>query len=187
MSEDNQHPLLRLEWRRPEELQGNPLNWRRHPDAQIAGLEEVISEVGWAGCALFNEETGHLLDGHCRKKVPEHLLVDGCLPVLVGRWSLEKERLILATLDPLAEMATADDSMLAELLAETSIENEALLKMLNRKAKLDGNFLLEPGDGEELQITDRWDVLVECETEDEQIRALAVIEEAGFTCRSLIS
>ena len=40
-------PHLRLEWRAPEELAEHPENWKHHPEAQVEGLEAVISEVGW--------------------------------------------------------------------------------------------------------------------------------------------
>jgi hypothetical protein len=100
-------PALRLEWRDPAELAENPRNWRRHPDAQLAVLSGVLAEVGWAGACLYNERTGRLIDGHARRKVA---LEQGSakVPVLVGDWSEEQERKILATLDPLAAMATAD-------------------------------------------------------------------------------
>src|SRR5260370_40602406 len=61
-------PPLRLEWRSPSELAENPANWRRHPDAQLAALSDVIAEVGWAGAGLYNERTGRLIDGHLRRK-----------------------------------------------------------------------------------------------------------------------
>jgi len=53
---------LRLEWRTPKELDDNPANWRTHPENQAAGLDGLLSEVGWAGAALYNEKTGRLVD-----------------------------------------------------------------------------------------------------------------------------
>src|SRR5262249_15733672 len=38
-------PPLRLEWRHPAELDDNPANWRRHPDAQFSALSDVLSAV----------------------------------------------------------------------------------------------------------------------------------------------
>ena len=98
---------LRLEWRSPAELAENPRNWRRHPESQIAALQGIIAEVGWAGACLFNERTGRLIDGHARKKVALDQGADR-VPVLVGDWSEEDEAKILATLDPLAAMAEGD-------------------------------------------------------------------------------
>jgi hypothetical protein len=64
------HPL-RLEWIEAGSLAENPLNWRRHPDAQVKALKDVIGDpsIGWAGACLYNERTGRLIDGHARKNV----------------------------------------------------------------------------------------------------------------------
>src|SRR5262245_54175158 len=89
---------LRLEWLDPVDLADNPANWRRHPQAQLSALTDVLAEVGWAGALLYNEATGRLIDGHARKTVSP----GGKVPVLIGPWTLEQAKKILATLDPLA-------------------------------------------------------------------------------------
>ena len=125
---------LRLEWRTPEELADNPANWRKHPDAQSKALAGLVGEVGWAGAALFNEQTGRLIDGHLRKKIPASLLVDGRMPVIIGNWTEEQERRILLTLDPLAGMAETDTAALQSLLADATSEDEAVKAMLQSLA-----------------------------------------------------
>ncbi len=106
--------LLRLEWHNPEGLVDNPENWRRHPAGQAEGLDAVLDEVGWAGAALYNEATGRLIDGHLRKK--RAVARGEKVPVLVGSWTEEQERLILATLDPLAAMAEVAGQSLQDLI-----------------------------------------------------------------------
>lgn len=125
---------LRLEWRDPAELAENPRNWRRHPEAQLAALTDVIAEVGWAGACLYNERTGRLIDGHARRKVA---LDQGAarVPVLVGDWDEAAEAKILATLDPLAAMAEADKASLDALLRDVSTGSEALAGMLTALAE----------------------------------------------------
>lgn len=124
---------LRLEWRSPAELAENPHNWRTHPPAQVAALTDVIAEVGWAGACLYNERTGRLIDGHARRKVA---LEQGSelVPVLVGDWSEEQEKKILATLDPLAAMAEANRDALDKLLWEVQTGSEHVGKMLTELA-----------------------------------------------------
>src|SRR5574343_498168 len=105
---------LRLEWLDPATLKPNPRNYRTHSDQQKKILSAVMDEVGWAGVALFNEATGHLIDGHARR---EMCLKSGDqMPVLVGSWSEADERKILATLDPIAAMAGQLDETYADLL-----------------------------------------------------------------------
>ena len=139
---------LRFEWRDPAELSENPRNWRRHPEHQLAALSDVISEVGWAGACLFNERTGRLVDGHARQKIA---LKNGSkkVPVLIGDWDEETEAKILATLDPIAAMATADSAALEALLKSVSTASPAIDQMLKElsedAAKAAGGP--EPGGG----------------------------------------
>lgn len=130
-------PTLRLEWLSPAELAENPSNWRRHPNAQLAALTDVIAEVGWAGACLYNETTGRLIDGHARRKVALDQGTDK-VPVLVGSWTEEQERKILATLDPLAAMAEADNDRLDALLRHVQTGSEALAGMLSKMAADEG-------------------------------------------------
>ena len=141
-------PTLKLIYMDPAELAENPSNWRRHPESQINALTDVISEVGWAGACLLNERTGRLIDGPARRKVA---LEQGAtkVPVLVGDWSEEQEKKILATLDPLAAMAEADTAALDALLREVSTGSEALSTMLTELAEKSGVIpaMPEPGNG----------------------------------------
>ena len=120
---------LRLEWVDPATLAENPLNWRRHPESQLTALTDAFTEVGWAGACLFNERTGRLIDGHARRKIALEQGTDR-VPVLIGSWTEEQERKILATLDPLGAMAEADGPKLDALLREVQTGSEALGKML---------------------------------------------------------
>lgn len=116
---------LRLEYRDPKTLQANPANWRTHPEQQRKLLDAVIREVGYAGALLYNEQTERLIDGHARL---ERALKckEKQVPVLVGSWSEEDERKILATHDPIAAMAGQLDEQLKGLLEGAETENQDL-------------------------------------------------------------
>lgn len=146
-------PPLRLEYRTPAELKENPSNWRTHPDAQVAALGDVIADVGWAGACLFNERTGRLIDGHARKKVAM-TRGDKRVPVLVGSWTEEQERKILATLDPLSAMASADAAKLQALLAEVAGGSAAVDAMLKELAAANPLPITPGGGGDGWQAPD---------------------------------
>ena len=114
---------LRLEWIEAGSLAENPLNWRRHSQEQLQSIRELLSdpEIGWAGVCLYNERTRRLIDGHARKSVVDPKTV---LPVLVGDWSEEAERKILATLDPVGAMAAGDAAAYEALIK--SVEADGL-------------------------------------------------------------
>jgi len=98
-------------------------------------------EIGWAAPLLYNERTKRLIDGHARKRV---VGADDYVPVLIGSWSEEAEKKILATLDPLAGMAEADPAALQALLAEVDLKAPDLEALAADLEKL----LVVPGAGE---------------------------------------
>lgn len=126
----------------PADLEPNGGNWRAHPQAQLVALKDVVAEVGWAGALLWNERTKRLVDGHARRE----LFAGQKVPVLVGSWTEEQERKILATLDPLSAMAEADAAKLAALLAEIDTESEAVQSLLDSLAH-DNPQPITPGAG----------------------------------------
>jgi hypothetical protein len=100
----------------PDQLLANPSNWRIHPAAQQNALSGVLKEVGLVQNVVANRTTGHLVDGHLRVM----LAMRENQPVVPVTWvelSEEEEHLILAALDPLAAMATADAGALDALLS----------------------------------------------------------------------
>ncbi|MBL8880729.1 MAG: DNA modification methylase [Phycisphaerales bacterium] len=116
-------PRLRLEWVESASLTPNPANWRRHPAGQLSAIKGVIAdpEIGWAGALLYNERTQRLVDGHARCEISDPKAL---VPVLIGSWSEAAEKKILATLDPLANMAIADVDQLQALIAEIDLSDE---------------------------------------------------------------
>lgn len=115
-------PKLRLEWIEAGSLTENPQNWRRHSEEQLQSLRDLLSDpdVGWAGACLYNERTQRLIDGHARKSVADPKTP---VPVLVGEWSEEAERKILATLDPVGQMAQGDAEAYAKLIETVTAES----------------------------------------------------------------
>jgi len=177
-----ERPQLRLEYIDASQLADNPSNWRLHDAAQIDGLKAVLSEVGWAGALLYNERTKRIIDGHARKAVSE-----GPVPVLIGDWSEREEQIILATLDPLAAMAEANEEALAGLLAEIETDSAGLQAMLDGLAEDNGVGADEGGGVEGTPGPDnyheQYGVIVILESEAEQERAYNELRESGYNCR----
>ena len=124
----------------PDQLLANPANFRVHPKAQQEALAGVLDQVGWVQNVLVNQRTGHVVDGHLRVALAISR-GEPSVPVLYVDLSEDEERLVLASLDPLAAMATTDEAKLRELLAEVSVDSEALAAMLAALAPA------EPKDG----------------------------------------
>jgi hypothetical protein len=121
------------------QLQPNPKNWRKHPEAQANALRGVLAEVGIASAVLAREtpEGGlMLIDGHLRTET----LHNAEIPVLVLDVSEEEADKILATFDPLGAMAESDADALRALLEEVETGSQELADMLTALAEDAGVF-----------------------------------------------
>jgi len=115
----------------------NPGNWRSHPRQQQESLVGVLDEVGWVKNVIINSTTGHLVDGHLRVLLAERH-GEQTVPVTFVELSEDEERLILASLDPIAALATIATDKLDELLRSIETDNPTVRAMLASLAKSSG-------------------------------------------------
>jgi len=118
----------------PDKLIANDSNWRTHTQAQRHALSSVLSEVGLVQSVVVNTTTGRLIDGHLRVELAK-AQGQPTIPVVYVELSEDEERLILASLDPIAAMASADRDKLQELLASIQGEDEAVRGLLELIAR----------------------------------------------------
>lgn len=136
----------------PAELTANPANWRTHPRRQREALRGSLETLGWVQQVLVNRTTGNVVDGHAR--LEEALRTKAAtVPVLYVELSLEEERQVLATLDPLAAMAVPDQRALAELVAGITVDDQALRALLGSLTDEPAAGLTDP---DELPDFDAW-------------------------------
>ncbi len=122
-----------------DQLQPNPKNWRKHPEAQANALRGVLAEVGIASAVLARETPGGglmLIDGHLRTET----LHNAEIPVLVLDVTEEEADKILATFDPLGAMAESDADALRTLLEDVETGSQELADMLTALAEDAGVF-----------------------------------------------
>ena len=115
------------------ELRANPKNWRRHPPAQRAALHGTVDQIGFTTPLQVRELLDgslELIDGHLRLEE----FGDETLPVVVVDLTEEEAKVALATHDPLAMMAHADQDQLLNLLRDTQFESQAVNAMLEAVA-----------------------------------------------------
>jgi DNA modification methylase len=127
----------------PEQLPANPLNWRLHGASQQKALSQVLGEVGLVQSVIVNRTTGRLIDGHLRVELAK-AAGQPTVPVVYVELTDEEERVVLASLDPIAAMADADRGKLAELLG--GIENPELAALLDAVARAN-RIALDLGSG----------------------------------------
>ena len=173
------------------QLQPNPKNWRTHPAAQQDSLKAILAEVGYADALLAREtpEGGlMLIDGHLRAETTP----DQNVPVLILDVDEAEADKLLATLDPLAAMAEADDAKLQGLLRDVKTGSAALQDMLTRLAADAGAIpqANPPADknrhGSKPNLETRYAIVVNCESEQQQLELLEQFEKQGLDCRALV-
>tara|TARA_R110000824_G_scaffold38540_1_gene117623 strand:- start:672 stop:1214 length:543 start_codon:yes stop_codon:yes gene_type:complete len=167
----------------PEQLLANPNNWRIHPKGQQDALESLLDDVGWVQNIIVNQRTGHVVDGHMRAAVAISRN-ETEVPVLYVDLTEEEERKVLASLDPIGSMAGTDTQLLAELLENLSMP-DSLTDLLQKVSNTD--FDVEEAGDDSALLTEKFEIVIECNDEQHQRNLLGTFEEMGLVCRSLIS
>ncbi len=99
----------------PSKLISNPFNFRMHSAVQGRALKGVINRLGVIKSAIVNKRTGHIVDGHLRVSLALKER-QATVPVEYVDLSVAEEQEALASLDPLAQMATSDQAAVARLM-----------------------------------------------------------------------
>jgi len=128
------------------ELAANPRNWREHPAQQAQALAGILREVGVADALIAYESPRAggkltLIDGHLRREQ-----APGTWPVLILDVDDAEADYLLATLDPLAGMATAAKAALDALLGTVQSSEAAVQQMLAAQATAAGLYLEQHGE-----------------------------------------
>ncbi|QDU97518.1 ParB N-terminal domain-containing protein [Lignipirellula cremea] len=166
-----------------DQLLPNPKNWRTHPVAQQDALRGILAEVGIADAVLARETPAGLMliDGHLRADVS----ADAVWPVLVLDVDDDEADKLLASHDPLAAMAVADQQKLDELLAGLVVESAALQAMFDDLQPDSGQPDEPEEESPEVEIPEMFQVVVACVSEADQADVYSRLTEEGYRCRVL--
>lgn len=171
---------------RARDLVPNPKNWRTHPQAQRDALLGVLAEVGYADALLARELPDgrlELIDGHLRAETTPEAIV----PVLVLDVNEQEAQQILLTHDPISALAEADRMQLEALLSDCDFESPHVQEMLTQLTEeTDAAAGFNRGEErEEVEIPLSFQVVVECEDEDQQRTMYERMRKEGYRCRVL--
>lgn len=117
-----------------KDLIPDPDNPRTHPRAQKEAMRGLFDEIGWADTLKARElPDGRLMliDGHMRAEMNP----DEDVPVLVLDVDEAEAKKLLATLDPIRNMAGVQKEKLAEILSGIKTSSPALASLLGHLAE----------------------------------------------------
>lgn len=148
-------PANPIRYVKGSDLVPHPLNWRTHPTEQMDALKGVLAEVGIADALkAYQLPDGRyqLIDGHARAEVLPHQEI----PILVLDVNEEEAKKLLASFDPVGDMAGMDAAKLDELTSQLEIQSPALQKMLDdllASAEIEPEVPEPGGGGDEFDAT----------------------------------
>ncbi|MCK5608763.1 site-specific DNA-methyltransferase [Candidatus Pacearchaeota archaeon] len=132
--------IVDFQYLRACDILPNPDNWRVHSKEQQSAYRAMVESIGYAGAQMvFKTDDGDLMmiDGHMRQG--EH--PDDLLPTLITDLDADEAREVLATFDPIAEMAEANrekvkalHEKLTALKKNTSAARNAVLKKIRESS-----------------------------------------------------
>ena len=175
------------------DLVPHELNARVHPEVQKQALRALYGEVGFARSLLAYELPDgrlKLIDGHLRRDLDPDMEVE----VEVLDVSDAEARALLLSIDPLAQLAEYDRQTLDQLRESTPTDSD-LLHNLWQNIRATGDAVREALEeagaaapaGKGREIPEQFLVLVECESEDQQVELLERFRQEGLKCRALLS
>jgi hypothetical protein len=112
------------------DLRPSPKNWRRHPEGQRSALRAILDDIGYVGAVVARElkdGTLELVDGHLRAELDPAAEI----PVLVVDLDDAEAAKVLATFDPLGDLALPDADALGALFQGVDFDEYADLRKLH--------------------------------------------------------
>lgn len=122
----------------PTGLLDHPDNARVHDEIQRGATERSLRRLGWIDAVVVSERSGRIVDGH--ERVGKARERGWSVPVLYVDLSEDGEAWVLATLDPIAELAEWSGPKLSALL-EQAPADEAVEALLAAAIRADGPAL----------------------------------------------
>lgn len=113
----------------------HPSNPKFHPKAQQDALKGALDTVGWVDTVKESLHSGYLLDGHERIWQALAQGDETPVPYIVLDVTEDEELFILATLDPIGQMAQHDAERTRALLEQVNSDNAAIQAMLSNLAQ----------------------------------------------------
>lgn len=166
------------------DLIAHPKNWRLHPENQSKLLAGTLREIGYADALLARQDDHgrlHLIDGHLRAETTP----DQNVPVLILDLSEKEADQLLAILDPLAAMADTDAEMLQSLVADLDAQEESIQNYFDSILNTELDAVNVSTESKEPVIPELFQIVIECEDEEDQRRLFNQLQNQGRKCRLL--
>lgn len=170
-------------------------NSRKHSDAQIAQIAASIKEFGFNNPVLIDKDNG-IIAGHGRVLAAQKLGLNDCPCIRLSHLTDTQRRAYIIADNRLAETGGGwDVGMLALEIEDLRLEDFNIDLVGFDSAELDALFGDAGGAGgdndgansDSFDIEEKFNILIECKNEHEQVILLEKLDNEGVKCRALIS
>jgi len=172
------------------ELKPHPKNPRQ---GDVAAIRSSIDANGWFGAVVAQKSTGFILAGNHRYRAACQRGAE-TIPVLWIDCDDQAALRILLVDNRTSDLAEYDDAWLAELLEQmkddggkllgTGFDDAAMGELLR---SLEANLDAEPAEDQREELVERFQILIECASDEEQRGLLERFAGEGLKCRALMS
>jgi hypothetical protein len=167
---------------RARDIVPHELNYRTHSDAQRKALGKLYEEIGFARSLLaYRLPDGRLklIDGHLRQSMSPDEEVD----VEVLDVNDQEARALLLAIDPLAQLAGCDQEILGQLHELTRKDSEAVQALWQAIEEEEKKAKRPVKERPTSTLPEQYMVLIECETEQEQVAMFRRFKKEGIRCQ----
>lgn len=165
----------------------NEENWRIHPLVQQEVLGGILQTIGFVQHVIVNlrsdpswgrnRNVETLVDGHLRVSLALTRGEDTLVPVTYVDLTQEEERLVLATLDPIGQLAATDKELLASIRSELPEDFAALTAAVHDEIAGSKRTVT-------FETKNKCRVVVDCKDDRQQEALLQKLIGEGYTCRA---
>lgn len=178
-----------------------------HPDnpreGDVQAIAESIEENGFYGSIVVRESTGQILAGNHRYRAAVEVLGFEELPVVWVECGEDRAKKILLADNKTADRGEYDDEALASMLEEISEvevgdEEESSVSISNFEgtgfeddeldeivSSSDAEDSKSDSDNSPVNFSVTWEIYVECESEQEQLELMELLEKEGYECQAM--
>ena len=164
-------------------LKPYPKNARTHTPAQIARIAASITEFGWTNPVLIDDKGG-IIAGHARVEAARKLGLPEVPCIRFEGLMKAQARAYVIADNKLALNAEWDEELLTLELTDLKILDFDLNLIGFDDKELEKLFAHPSTDAQ--SIEGKWQLLVDCADESQQIALMQRLENEGYQCRPLI-
>ena len=162
----------------------DPKNARRHDEANLKAVRSSLKRYGQLQPLVVNEQTGLILAGNARHQVAQDLGWTHVAVVYVKHDAREATGYALAD-NRTAELATWDETLLAELLADLKASDQPDDADLVAALQLDALIAETVGEQTTTEIItgERYQVVANCASAEQQQTLYQQLKSEGYDVR----